>query len=201
MHQDPDGPCREQSKAAKGSQKRPRSAGAAPYDSRLRLPRLPESRITDHGRFLSCRHSYRDLGSPPRPFPGSRPGPQLGRSQNLAKLCQPSVLRQPSSPLGGPKGNMTKPTREQVSSGIRPRAYGLAAPLASPAAWRKMQVSRRPPVRSAPESARSPGGRMLGFRCKAEGRRRRPRGPGLRCRRRGHARANRESLRSGREAA
>ncbi len=49
MHQDPNGPYREQSKAAKGGQKRPRSAGAAPYDSRLRLPRFSESRFTDHG--------------------------------------------------------------------------------------------------------------------------------------------------------
>ena len=146
MHQDPDGPYREQSKAAKGGQKRPRSAGAAPYDSRLRLPRFTESRFTDHGSrsfpVVSALLPTPGLAARPVFRVAARPGPQLGRSQNLAKLCQPSLRRQPSGPLGGPRGNRTKPAK----SGRR-RVFGhertaYAAPLASPGTWREMQVSR-----------------------------------------------------------
>ena len=45
----PMAPIESSQKQAKGGQKRPRSAGAARYDSRLRLPRFSESRFTDHG--------------------------------------------------------------------------------------------------------------------------------------------------------
>ena len=45
----PMAPIESGQKRAKGGQKRPRSAGAARYDSRLRLPRFSASRFTDHG--------------------------------------------------------------------------------------------------------------------------------------------------------
>ena len=61
------------------------------------------SRITDHGRFLSCRHSYRHLGSPPGPFSGWRPG--RAPTWPITKPCQTVPTKPPPAairPAGRP---------------------------------------------------------------------------------------------------
>ena len=90
MHQDPDGPCREQSKAAKGSQKRPRSAGAARtiHDSGFHGFLNHGSRIT----VVSCRVVTLTETWARRPgrFPGRGPVPNLADHKTLPNCANPA---------------------------------------------------------------------------------------------------------------